>query len=231
MDSSNTRVIMRESDAQLVDLAKQGQHEAFNELIRRHWSRCANVAAYILRNRGEAEEETQNACWKAFQHIGNFHGESEFSTWLMRIVENQCLMLIRHKRRAQFVHLDSHVSEHHTQPIQLPTLDADPEAECGSREVLQVLKLEMRRVPPLLRNVLMMRDVEELPMNDLADRLGISVAAAKSRLQRARSELRKRMLRHCTSSGPSTLLSPSGAPLDAVFHQSMRNAVDRMAAQ
>jgi RNA polymerase sigma-70 factor (ECF subfamily) len=221
MDSTITRVFIKETDGKLVDLAKEGNHEAFNELIRRHWTRCANVAAYILRNRGEAEEETQNACWKAFQHIANFHGESEFSTWLMRIVENQCLMLIRHKRRAQFVHLDNHDSEHHSQPIQLPTLDADPEAECGSREVLQVLKTEMRRVPPLLRNVLVMRDVEELPMNDLADKLGISVAAAKSRLQRARSELRKRMLRHCTSTGPSTLLTPMAAPLDAVFHQTL----------
>src|SRR4051812_44036411 len=95
------------TDAQLVGLAQQAGREAFAELIHRHRRRCANLATSILRNQGEAEEETQNACWKAFQYIEQFKGESEFSTWLLRIVENQCLMVIRQKRRAQFVHIDN----------------------------------------------------------------------------------------------------------------------------
>src|SRR6476659_9344280 len=103
-------------DLQFVTLAKQGDREAFDELIRRHRSRCVNLAASILRNRGEAEEETQNACWKAFKHIDQFQGEAEFSTWLLRIVQNQCLMLLRQRRQAQFVQLDDRSPEGGNEP-------------------------------------------------------------------------------------------------------------------
>jgi RNA polymerase sigma-70 factor (ECF subfamily) len=209
----------RLSDAQLVDLTKQGNREAFDELIRRHRRRCLNLAASILRDRGEAEEETQNACWKAFEHIHQFHGEAEFSTWLLRIVENQCLMLIRRRRRAQFVYLDDCDPDGGNGPTQLSTPDADPEGDLGKREVLRVLEAEIRRIPPLLRKVMLMRDVQEMPIEDLAAQLGITVAAAKSRLLRARVELRQRMLRHCTRTGPWNLMTRVAAPPDRVFHQ------------
>ena len=206
-------------DPQLVNLAKQGSREAFDELIRRHRGRCVNLAASILRDRGEAEEETQNACWKAFEHIDQFQGTAEFSTWLLRIVENQCLMLIRQRRRAQFVYLDDDDTERGNRPFQLPTPDADPESELGKREVLQVLHTEIRRIPPLLRTVLLMRDVDELPIQDLAAHLGITVAAAKSRLLRARVELRQRMQRHCVRTGAWSLMTRVAARPEGVFRQ------------
>jgi len=207
------------ADQRLVTMSKNGDRDAFGELIRRHRSRCVNLAASILRNRGEAEEETQNACWKAFEHIDQFQGEAEFATWLLRIVQNQCLMLIRQKRQAQFVHLDDRDPESGNEPIQLPTPDSDPEGALGKHEVLRVLRIEIRRIPPLLRNVMLMRDVQQLPMQDLAARLGITVPAAKSRLLRARAELRLRMLRHCTQTGPWSLMAHMAAPPERVFQQ------------
>ena len=206
------------TDSQLVSRAKQGEGDAFDELIRRHRRRCLSLATSILRDSSEAEEETQNACWKAFEHLDQFQGEAEFLAWLLRIVENQCLMLIRRKRRAQFVHLDERDSERGNDSMQLSTHEADPEGELGHREVLQVLRTEIRRIPPLLRNVIVMCDVEEMPMSDLAVRLGITVAASNSRLLRARVELRRRMMRHCTRSGPSTLITRSAVPSLRVFH-------------
>ncbi len=207
------------TDPQLVSLTKEGQREAFDELIRRHRHKCVNLASSILRDRGEAEEETQNACWKAFEHIAQFHGDAEFSTWLLRIVENQCLMLIRQRRRAQFVYLDGREPDGGAGAGQLPTRSADPEGELGKQEVLAVLRTEIRRIPPLLRKVILMRDVDELPMQDLAAKLGITVPAAKSRLLRARGELRQRMLRHCTQTGSWTLMTCVAAPPERVFHQ------------
>jgi len=207
------------TDHQLVVMAKQGDRDAFGELIQRHRRRCANLATSILRHRGEAEEETQNACWKAFQHIDQFHGDAQFSTWLLRIVENQCLMLIRQRRLAQFVHLDDLDPERGKGPTQLPTPDADPEGELGRQQVLRVLQAEIHSIPPLLRKVLVLRDVEEMPVNDLASLLGITVAAVKSRLLRARAELRQRMLRHCTRTGPWALMTSVAAPAGRVFHQ------------
>jgi RNA polymerase sigma-70 factor (ECF subfamily) len=178
-----------------------------------------NLASSILRDRGEAEEETQNACWKAFKHLNQFHGEAEFSTWLFQIVENQCLMLIRRRRRVQFVYLDDHYPERGNEPAQLPAATADPEGQVGSWEIRKVLLAEIRRIPPLLRNVILLRDVKQLPMIDLADQLGITVAAAKSRLLRARMELRHRMLRHCGRTGVWTLMANVAAPPHRVFHQ------------
>ena len=210
--------IVKLTDDQLVGLTKQGDGDAFGELIHRHRRRCANLATSILRDWGEAEEETQNACWKAFEHIDQFHGEAEFSTWLMRIVENQCLMVIR-RRRAHFLYLDDLDPGRGYVPAQLVTRDADPEGDLGKREVLQVLQAEIRRIPPLLRKVLVLRDVEEMPVIDLAAMLGITVAAVKSRLLRARAELRQRMLRHCTRTGPWPLMVNVAAPPDRVFHQ------------
>ena len=128
-------------------------------------------------------------------------------------------MLIRQRRRIRIVELDDTNPEGGNGSIQVPTSEADPEGELGKRQVLRVLNTEIRRIPPLLRKVIMMRDVEELPMHDLAARLGITVPAAKSRLLRARAELRQRMLRHCPRTGPWTLMTRVAAPPERVFHQ------------
>lgn len=79
--------------------------------------------------------------------------------------------------------------------MELPDQKATPEAELGKREMSAILNREIRRLPPLLRDVLVMRDLKELPMDDVAERLGISMVAAKSRLLRARRELRQRIER------------------------------------
>jgi RNA polymerase sigma-70 factor (ECF subfamily) len=207
------------SDPELVDAARMDDRDAFGELVRRHHQMCVNLAASILRDRGEAEEETQNACWKAFKHLDQFHGEAEFSAWLFQIVENQCLMLIRRRRRVQFVRLDDHFPDRGNESLQLPAAGVDPEGQLGSLEIRQVLHMEIRRIPPLLRNVIMMRDVRQMPMSDLAAQLGITVAAAKSRLLRARIELRHRMLRHCGRTGIWTLMARVAAPPHLVFHK------------
>lgn len=164
-----------------------------------------NLAACILRDREEAEDEVQNACWKAFEHLDQFQGESDFSIWLSRIVVNQCLMFMRARRRVRFLHLDAGIPGYQSGTIDLPSWKLDPEGEVGRRQVDEVLKREIRRIPTLLRNVVLLRDVDELPISEVADRLGITVSAAKSRLLRARLELRQRVLRHCGSSGQGSL--------------------------
>jgi RNA polymerase sigma-70 factor (ECF subfamily) len=218
MENSSQRVSQLD-DLQLVQSARVGDQEAFGELVERHYQRCVSLAASILRDQGEAEEEAQNACWKAFAHLYQFHGESEFSTWLFRIVKNQCLMLIRRRRGVQFIRLDDRGPEEAGQPMELYSSAEDPEGELGRQEVGQVLQNEIRRIPPLLRQALMLRDVDQLPMPELADQLGITVAAAKSRLLRARTELRLRMLRHCGKTGARSLMAETSIRKQRVFHQ------------
>jgi RNA polymerase sigma-70 factor (ECF subfamily) len=185
-----------QSDSQLVEVARQGNDEAFSELIRRHWRKCVNLASLFVRNRTDAEDQAQDACVKAFGHLDQYHGEAEFSVWLSRIVVNQCLMSMRSRRRIRLLYLDEMLPESQSRPLQLSGQEPDPETELGRREMQTVLRSEIRRIPPLLRNVMLLADIEGLPLQDVACRLGITVTAAKSRLVRARTELRSRMGRH-----------------------------------
>src|SRR5215472_3886642 len=94
------------SEDTLVAAAKQGDTEAFGELIQRHRKTCLKRAMMMIRNRSDAEDEVQNAFWKAFQRLDQFRGEGSFAAWLGRIVENQCLMRIRESKSSRFVYLD-----------------------------------------------------------------------------------------------------------------------------
>jgi RNA polymerase sigma-70 factor (ECF subfamily) len=187
-------------DDQLVTRSQAGDQVAFAELVRRHQPGCMKLALSILRDRSDAEDEVQNALWKAYEHIGQFQQDAKFSTWLTRIVVNQCLMRLRQTRRARFCYIDETVGED-AMTVELPDLRANPEEFATETELGQVLRSEVSRIPPLLRNVFMLRDMQELPMPEVAKRLGISVAAAKSRLLRARMELRQRLEKHQVANG------------------------------
>jgi RNA polymerase sigma-70 factor (ECF subfamily) len=195
------------ADDELVVLSQQGDGLAFSELIRRNRSACAKLAYSILGNRQDAEDEVQNALWKAYEHIGQFQRDAKFSTWLTRIVVNQCLMRLRQARRARFVYLDDVMIGEEPGTLELRDSRAGAEHELGRKEVYEVLQREIRRIPPLLRRVFVLRDVQQLPMPEVARELGISVAAAKSRLLRARAELRARMGKHTGRLGPVTLMA------------------------
>ena len=181
------------SDDELVRCAQQGDQTAFSELTRRNYSSSFKLAVSILRDWQEAEDEVQNAYWKAYQHIGQFQQDSKFSTWMTRIVVNQCLMRLRQVRRANFLYLDDTLIGEERGTLELVDRGDSPEQQLGTKELGALLKQEIRRIPPLLRSVFLLRDVNELPMAEVAERLGISVAAAKSRLLRARIELRTRL--------------------------------------
>src|SRR5436305_15106002 len=103
-------------------------------------------------------------------------------------------------------------------PLELPACGSDPEGDFAFQQMNTVLRTEIRRIPPMLRNVMMLRDIQELPMTDVADQLGITVPAAKSRLLRARTELRSRLMRHAEKSGAHWPLSRTAAPINRVAH-------------
>lgn len=185
------------NDAELVAEARKGNRNAFDILITRHRRRCIDIASVILRNRGDAHDEVQQACCKAFEHLDQYQGDADFIAWLLRIVSNQCLMLIRERRRARFVYIDAQTDRERHMPIELPSKLEDPEHALMRRQILDVFHEEIRCIPPLLRNVLVLRDVQDMPMQDVARRLNITVPAAKSRLLRARMEVKERMMRRC----------------------------------
>jgi RNA polymerase sigma-70 factor, ECF subfamily len=192
-------------DEGLVLLARQGDRDAFAKLVRRHLPICLRRASLILRNESDAEDEVQNAFAKAFECLDQFRFEGSFSAWLCRIVQNQCLMLMRERRQAELVHVD--VTSETGVRLELVDQMLDQEDYIGRREVMDLLRREISRVPPLMRDVFLLRYVQGLPMPEVAARLHLSVPAAKSRLMRARKELRARLAKYCGHSGPRTLMA------------------------
>jgi RNA polymerase sigma-70 factor (ECF subfamily) len=202
MDSFRKRRMQNRSeyvtldDNELVRRGQAGDHSAFSELVRRHRTTAMKVALSIVRDRLDAEDEVQNAFWKAHEHLLQFQQDSRFSTWLTRIVVNQCLMRLRQARRAKFVYIDEAPRNAEVVTLELADPQQSPEKELAERQLAAVLRQEICRTPPLLRHVFLLRDVQQRPMAEVAEILGISVAAAKSRLLRARAELKNRMKRH-----------------------------------
>ncbi|MFN0165641.1 MAG: sigma-70 family RNA polymerase sigma factor [Bryobacteraceae bacterium] len=183
------------SDDQLLTLAQDGDETAFAELMGRNSSSSFKLALSILKDRQEAEDEVQNSYLNAWRYLGRFQRDSKFSTWISRIVINQSLMRLRKRRKANFLYLDEGAANGGAGVMELPARGQNPEAELGSKEMSAILRREIRRMPPTLRSVLALRDLDELPMEDVAVRLGITLVAAKSRLMRARAELKQRLER------------------------------------
>lgn len=184
-----------ETDNELITRCERGERDAFGELAARHQTLAFRTAFFLLRNEEDARDQVQNAFCKAFEHLGQFRRDAKFSTWLARIVANQCLMQLRRTRRAKVVSIDSLSTRTETVTLELRDQRKSAEAELQSAQTATMVRREIRRIPPILRNVFLLREVQERPMPAIAEELGISVNAAKSRLLRARVELRNRLQR------------------------------------
>ena len=175
------------SDESLVALAKDGAHQAFSELSRRHSTTAYRTVLRIARNREDAEDALQDSLLKAFIHLGTFDGRSTFSTWLTRIAINSALMILR-KQRA---HPESSFDIDGWGSLQLADPSLDPERCFAKREKEHKVRAAVMRLPPLLRNVAEIRYSQDSSIGEIAEYTGVSVAAVKSRLLRARSSLRR----------------------------------------
>ena len=204
-DTSDTR-----SDLHLLELSRKGDRDAFGQLIGKHYQNCIRAATCVLRDPTEAEDQVQQASRKAFEHLHQYLGEAEFSSWLLHIVLNECRMALRSRKRAHFVYFDHSCDGRDRRPMELPEPASDPENEAIKNNIFEVLRTEIRHIPPLFKQVILLRDIEGLTMPDVAHRLGITLPAAKSRLIRARGELRQRIIRRFGPGEHMMLLSTAG---------------------
>lgn len=191
-----TSEIKQVPDEELLAAAQRKDEAAFSELMRRNSSSSLRIALSILKDRQDAEDEVQNSYLNAWRYVDRFRGGAKFSTWMSRIVTNQCLMRLRRNRRRTFLYLDDGAGTD-SGVIELADVTPSVESALEDQGVRSGLHNEIRKLPPLLRNVLVLSDLKELPIGHVAEHLGISIVAAKSRLQRARAELGRR-LRHDT---------------------------------
>jgi RNA polymerase sigma factor (sigma-70 family) len=180
-------------DMHLVAAAKNGDHQAYAELCRRHSQRTLRTVLRITRNIADADDTLQEALLKAYTHIGEFDGRSAFSSWLTRIAINAALMLLR-KRRSQPVY--GFEVDPETDDFRLPEpaeTSYNPEESCIQNALENELAKAIRYLSPCLRVVIELRCQEDASMAQIAKTLGISKSAVKSRLARARLQIRKRL--------------------------------------
>jgi RNA polymerase sigma factor (sigma-70 family) len=180
-------------DMCLVAAAKNGDHQAYAELCRRHSRQIFQTVRRITGNISDAEDALQEALLKAYVHIGEFEGRSAFSSWLTRIAINSALMSLR-KKRAQSVYGFKVGPEADDFGLPEPAETSyNPEESCIQSALENELTQAIRYLPPNLRVVMQIRYREDAPVAEIAKMLGISKSAVKSRLARARLQIRKRL--------------------------------------
>ena len=193
--------VAREDEPMLVAAAKGGDPAAFEELVNRYERKIFRLTMNITRNREDAEDAMQDAFMKAFSHLDRFHEESRFYTWLVRIAANEALMRLRKRRPNQFSLDEPIESEDDFVPQQIEDWGPSPEQRFAQTEMRDILRGVIEELPPDFRVVFLLRDVEGLSTEETAETVGISEAAVKSRLLRARLKLRQKLDRHFRQDG------------------------------
>jgi RNA polymerase sigma-70 factor (ECF subfamily) len=189
-------------EAGLLDAARAGNAQALEELLERHEPRLYRFARRLCRNPADAEDVLQESLLAAARGIGGFRGASSLSTWLYTIARSHCIKTYRRRRSAPMeISLEAEeaaLAREHPDPA------PDPEATLRARRLEAALERALARLDRPYREVLILRDVEGLTAPEVATVTGLSIAAVKSRLHRARARVREEM---------APLLAPRGEPV------------------
>lgn len=199
------------TDFELVTQLRQGDTTALDVLMERHSARAYRVAFGITRNRADAEEVVQDAFLALYRNADTFEGRAALSTWFYRIVTNAALMKRRGRRHEVEVPLEIQTPNFHTNGhrrgdlrVLMGDWSQDPESTLLSQETRALVQRAIEGLPDLYRTVLVLRDMEGLSNDEVAEIVGESVAAVKSRLHRARMALREELTHHL---GPRARIS------------------------
>jgi RNA polymerase sigma-70 factor (ECF subfamily) len=189
-------------DRALVELARGGDGTAVRLIMQRHNRRLYRAARSVLGDEAEAEDVVQEAYTRAFTHLDSFRGEAQLSTWLTRIALNEALG--RRRRRRPFVDIkdiDAINDQGVARVIYLPTAhqESDPEAAAARAEVRRLLERAVDQLPDSFRVVFMLRDIEDMSIEETASHLGLRPETVKTRLHRARRLLRQSLDRTLSS--------------------------------
>lgn len=201
---AGTGVLPNDPDAELVQAAQKGNADAFEKLVRRYQHRVYNLAYRSLHDREAAEEVAQEVFVSIFRSIKRFRGGARFTSWMYRIVINHCRSRLRHKKR--------HPDENSPLGVDTPVEaddgssrtpqyaderpDSDPERAVGAREELEVVQQALDSLDEDHRTVLLLRDIEDLNYAEIADILGLPEGTVKSRIHRARNQLKERLSKY-----------------------------------
>lgn len=181
-------------ELELVTKARTGDQAAFSSLVNRYEGKIFRLAMNITQNREDAEDVLQESFLKAYEHLEQFQGNSKFYTWIVRIAVNQALMKLRKRKSDRSVSLDEQIDTGEDVVVrEIAAWDPDPEEQLSRGELQTILTEAVDSLAPIYKTVFTLRDVDGLSTEETAEVLDLSVPAVKSRLLRARLQLRDRL--------------------------------------
>jgi RNA polymerase sigma-70 factor (ECF subfamily) len=182
-----------------------GETQLFHDLIRPYEHRVYRMALSFMKDEFEAEDVAQEAFLKAFRNLAKFRGQARFSTWLISITLNEARGRLRHKAVMPMQSLDETSAEiAHVSPAILRDWREVPSETLERKEIREMLQTAIGNLAPIYREVVLLRDVEELTTEDAAAVLKITTASVKVRLHRARLMLQKQLAPQLKSANPNS---------------------------
>ena len=180
-------------DAALVRLARQRDGNAFRVIMQRNNQRLYRVARSVVQDDSEAEDVVQQAYVNAFDSLGKFRGDSSLTTWLTRITLNEALGRLRRQRPTVDLEVLDVEPAGTSKIVAFPLMPAgsDPERDAAQRQIRHLIERAIDDLPEIFRVVFVMRDVEDMSIEETAGFLGLPPATVKTRLHRARRQLRQ----------------------------------------
>ncbi|TMA07374.1 MAG: sigma-70 family RNA polymerase sigma factor [Deltaproteobacteria bacterium] len=175
-------------DRELVQKARDGDRSAFNQLILKYRNRVMGIATRMIGDQTEAEDLAQDVFVKVFHGLEDFQGDALFSTWLYRITTNSCL----NQRKKRSLRTRMHESLEAAELI-LPTSSSNPHTLLERKELKVCVEKAIQALPREQRMVLVLRDIEWLSYEEIADCLALELGTVRSRLHRARLEVQERI--------------------------------------
>lgn len=186
-----------DDDQELLQRVRAGEREAFYTLVSRYERPLYRSALAITRNPTDAEDVVQETFLRAYEHLAQFRGEAKFQTWLTQIALNTARMKLRKNHGALWESLDQpRATEEGVLPRDVREWRENPEQQLGREEIEALLHQALKGLPAGYREVLALRDIQLLSTQETAEILGLSVANVKTRLLRARLQLRERLAAH-----------------------------------
>jgi RNA polymerase sigma-70 factor (ECF subfamily) len=183
-------------DTLLVERVKAGSSEAFEELVRRYEHKIYSITYRMLGNPEDAREAQQEAFLRAYRFLPKFQFKSSFYTWLYRIATNVSLTKLRRRKEPPTVSLDEPIGEDGSGGLEIPDDTHSPLTDFKRRRLKDAIQRAVDELPPDYKPVVVLRDMEGLPNEEVSESLGISVPAVKSRLHRGRMMLREKLGRY-----------------------------------
>jgi RNA polymerase sigma-70 factor (ECF subfamily) len=192
----------------LIERCLQGDQAAWDAIVRQHWRKVFNVAYKFVGKHDEAEDLTQEIFLKIFKSLDTFDRRANFQTWLISVSRNLCIDHYRSVRKErETIARDVDASE-----LATAAPEAGPMAALEQRDRVTLLRQALARLPTTLRTAVLLRDIQELSYQEIADRLAVPEGTVKSRINRGRTELARQIRKLRGNQYSPTGLSSESSP-------------------